>query len=136
MTRRGVRCLPGNFETEGIAVGGVAPVGRIVCNQVKVGKIPDEVGEGDVRFQPGEGGAETMMDAVAEGNVKIGGAAEVEAVGRGELGWIPVGRAEERHDALAFPNCLAAKIQIVGRHPGLVLDRTVEAKEFLDGGTG
>ena len=40
--------------------------------------------EGDGAFEPGEGGAEAEVDAVAEGDVVVALAVDVEAVGVGE----------------------------------------------------
>ena len=47
--------------------------------------------EGDLGLHAGQGSAQAVVDAVAEGDVAAGVAAEVEAVRVGELGGIPVG---------------------------------------------
>jgi len=57
--------------------------------------------EGDLSLHAGQGSAQAVVDAVTEGDVAAGVAAEVEAVRAGELGGIPVGGTGRDEDPLA-----------------------------------
>ena len=74
------------------------------------------------------------MDAVAEGHVAVVAAADVEAVGFGELLRVPVGGALHGPDALSRPKPFASQFKVGYHHPGNALDGAVVAQAFLDGG--
>jgi hypothetical protein len=59
------------------------------------------VGEGDLRFEASELGAEAVVEAVAERQRPHVGAVDVEAVGIGEARRIAIAGAEDQHDLLA-----------------------------------
>jgi hypothetical protein len=58
-----------------------------------------------------------VVNAVTEGDVAAGVAAEVEAVGAGELGRIPVGRTDHREDPLTRRDVHAADRHVLGGEP-------------------
>src|SRR5205085_3855914 len=59
-------------------VQGLARLPRLVARQANVVQPLEQVGQGDPRFEPRQGGAEAEVDAVAEGQVRIGLAVDVE----------------------------------------------------------
>ena len=58
----------------------------------------EEVGEGDAGFHACKGGAYAGVDAVAEGDVGIGLAGDVEAVGVWEYFFVAIGGADHGED--------------------------------------
>ena len=73
------------------------------------------------------------MDAVAEGQMRVGIAADVEALGVGEGLRIAVGRVHEGEDALAAPDQASAELDVVGGDARQGAGRPVVAQPFLDG---
>ena len=61
----------------------------------------DEEAEGDGGFGAGEGGAEAVVEAVAEDEVAVGAAGEVEAVRVGEVRGVPGGGGQGDLDGVA-----------------------------------
>ena len=59
------------------------PVGRAAA-QTDIGIALGQPPGGDLRLEPRQRGAEAEMDAVAEGEMRVGIAADVEALGVGE----------------------------------------------------
>ena len=65
------------------------------------------------------------MDALAEGQVRVGVTADVEAPRVDETLWVVVGRPQEEGDRLACLDGLAAHFDLVECHPRSQLHRTV-----------
>ena len=86
--------------------------------------------EGDLPFNAGQGRPQAVMDAVAEGQVAVVAAEDVEAVGVGELPRVAVGGALHGPDALSPPQCFASQFEVGCHHPGNALDGTVVAQAF------
>src|SRR5258705_2006845 len=80
------------------ALAMLGPVG----GQRKLGQPLHERVDRDLALDPRQRGAETEVDAPAEGDVAIVGPPDVEAIGFGELGGIAVGGTDERHHHLAL----------------------------------
>ena len=74
----------------------------LVALETDVRQALGQSDSGDLRFQPRQRRAEAEMDAVAEGHVRVLGAADVEALGIVERLGIAVGRVHEGEDPLAF----------------------------------
>jgi len=74
------------------------------------------------------------VDAAAEGQLLVGRAAQVQAVGLGELVGIPVGGAQHGHQQLPFEDGPAAQFEVRCRDPGRPLHRRVPTQQLLDGG--
>ena len=74
-----------------VDVEGLTGRPRIVGGGFEMFETAEEISEGDSGFHSGEGCADAGMDAVAEGDVGIWVAGDIEAVGFGELFWIAVG---------------------------------------------
>src|SRR5262252_7052282 len=73
------------------------------------GKAVEHCVERDFRLQARQGSAQAEMDAPPEGDVPIGLALNVKAIGIGELGLIAVGRGEPGHNKLIWPDALVAE---------------------------
>ena len=96
--------------------------------------------EGDLGLHASQGSAQAVVNAVAEGDVAAGVAAEVEAVRVGELGGVPVGGTDRggrngcgpgAHAGVRGRGCLGLR---PGRGPGirLALARLVVVLVGLD----
>ena len=70
--------------------------------QPDVGKPLDRVAKGDLALQPRQRSAETEVDAMAEREVRIWSAPEIEVTGICKLARVAVGRVGEGEDALAL----------------------------------
>src|SRR5215467_5867033 len=86
----GERDEPAKDETVAMRPGERVTVG----GEPQAGVTAEQGLESDPGFEPGQGCAEAVMDAVAEPEVRPIAAADVENVGRGEAARIAVGRAQ------------------------------------------
>src|SRR5947209_7185114 len=89
--------------------------------------------ERDFRLQARQGSAQAEMDATPEGEVTIGLALNVEAIGIGELSLVAVRRGDTGHDHLLWPNALVAEHRLGGRNARHGPHRGVIAQGLLDG---
>jgi hypothetical protein len=106
-----------------------------VGGEGEVGEAVEEGGEGVLGFETGERGADAVVDAVAEAEVGVVAAGEVEQVGLVEAGGVAVSGGEDDQDRVAGGDGLAAEGDRGGGvAPGGELHRAVVAEEFLDGG--
>ena len=81
---------------------------------------PEHLFEGDADLEARQVRAETEVDAVAEGQMRVGVPAEDERVRLGEAAGVPVGRALPDDDLLARRGCvLAAELASTCRRPPL-----------------
>ena len=88
--------------------------------------------EGDLPFQLGQRGTEAEMDAIAQSDVAIGLAGDIEGVRLGKLGWVPIGRRERRGHDLAGRNRQAGQLDISrGEAPGS-RKRRIEPEDLID----
>ena len=83
-------------------------------------------------FDAGQGRPQAVVDAVAEGQVAVVAAEDVEAAGVGELPRVAVGGALHGPDALPPPQGLSSQFEVGCHHPGNALDGAVVAQAFLD----
>ena len=74
------------------------------------------------------------MGAVAEGDVVVGVAGDVEIFGAGEVFGIAVGGADEREDELAGEEGLAVHFDLAGGGAHHPLQGGAVAEDFFDGG--
>ena len=81
--------------------------------QAQVAEPLQERLEGDAGFQPGQGGAQAVVDAASEGNVAGVGTGHVQLVGAVEPFWIVVGAADEQGEPTGRPHLLAADLRVV-----------------------
>src|SRR5262245_22736873 len=84
--------------------------------------------EGDPRLHAGNVHSRAGVVAVAEGDVAVGLAADVEAVGLGELRRVAVGGADAQGDGGAFGEALAAKLERRSQSAVVELDRALVAQ--------
>ena len=104
--------------------------------QAEIAETAQQRVEGDLPLHPGERRADAEVSAVAEAEVRVGMAPDVEALRIGELRRITIGRGEHAHDLLARLDGLAAEVEIGGRGPHHELERRLVAERLLDGRTG
>lgn len=88
----------------------------------------------DPGFHSGEGGAEAVVDAVAEGEVVAGAAGDVEAVGVGEVAGIAVGGSEADEEHGAGGKVDAGHGDGAGGGAEQAMHGGVPPEDFLDGG--
>ena len=84
-------------------------------------------------FEPGQGRAQAEVDAVAEGQVMVDLAVDVEPVGVGEPPLVPVARGGQQEDGAPGGHHLAVVLDVLGHVPGLHRRRGLEAEQLLDG---
>ena len=94
----------------------------------------EEVSEGDAGFHAGESGAEAGMDAVTEGDVEVGFAPDIKAVGLGEVFGIPIGRTNHGQNQPAGGHDLPVDFDVLAWRAHNPLDRGAEAQYFFNGG--
>src|SRR5215475_12520828 len=91
--------------------------------------------ESNPGFEPGQGRAEAVVDAVAEPEVRPVAAADVEYVGHREPARIAVSRAQAHQHLLVRGDLDAVEGHRLGRHPERGMrDRGGEADELVDRG--
>mgnify|MGYP003693908325 CR=1 FL=1 len=101
--------------------------------QAVVREARQEAADRDPPFEPGQTHADALMDPRAEGDVAVRRAADVEAVGLGELLGIAVGRRRCRASPASAARMTTPPISAgAGRDPVAELVRALEAQELLD----
>ena len=98
----------------------------------EVAEALDQHAERHAALEPGEGRAEAEVDAVAEGDVPVRAAPDVEPLGIRELGFVAVRRADPGDGRLAGPERLAADLSVFHHGPEHRLDRRAIAEHLLD----
>lgn len=93
----------------------------------------DQRADGHLRLELGQRAAEAEVRAVAEAEVPVARAGQVEPVGVLEALGVPVGRGEEQVGQLALAQRPPADRDVLGGDPDDRLGRRVVAGEFLDG---
>src|SRR5579863_7085330 len=88
--------------------------------------------QGHARFQPGDRGAETMMDSVAEGEMPLGWPAEIESLWICPDFGIPVGSAVKQGDHRSRGNHGVPHRHVFGCRASQMLQRRLEAQNLLD----
>ncbi len=97
MPRWPARPLPQRHRQLAQAAEGLARLpDQLVGRQPHIGQAAHQRAKGDLPFEQGERCADAVVDAVAERDVPILLAPDVEPVGVGKLRWIAVGRAQDR----------------------------------------
>ena len=81
---------------------------RFIADPFQVGKVLKESAEGDPGLHPRQRGAKAEVDTVAEGDVRIGVAGNVEFFGLLKVFWVAIGRADDGKNELARREGLAA----------------------------
>lgn len=94
----------------------------------------DELADGDLALDAGEGGAEAEVNAHAEGEVAVVGAGDVEAVGVGKLRGVAVGGTEEEDGLGVLGDDAVGDLDVIEGIAAGELDGRVETEDLLDGG--
>ena len=101
----------------------------------QAGVTAKQLFESDAGFQPGQRGAQAVMRAVAEAEVRPVAAAGVEDVGRWEAARVAVGRAQAHQHLFVRGDLDAVEGDRLGRDPERgVRDWGGEPDQLLDGG--
>ena len=78
-------------------------------------------------------GPDAKVSTVAERQVVIVCATDIERVGIGEMFRIAIGGREHGENEIALPNPLRTKFDVFHGDPSEILHRTVETQELFDG---
>ena len=105
-----------------------------VCCQPQPRHPPQQGRDRQLGFKPCQGRAQTVVDTVAEGDMRVVLTGDIEPVGCGKLRRVMVGRAEHNQDLLVLLNTLAANFDLAKRNPGRHLHRPVVSQELLNRG--
>ncbi len=104
-----------------------------LTRQLEIGKPRDQCRQRHLPFEARQRCPDAEMDPVAERQVAVVGASEVQPVGLGKPTRIPIRRAEPKFDEVSRANPRTAQRQVVRRQPRGHLGRTVVAEQLLDG---
>ncbi len=88
--------------------------------------------ERDAPLEARQRGPQAEVDAVAERDVVVDAAVDVEAIGIGELALVAIGGAGEQQHLRAGGHDLAVQLDVAGRPSALHRRRRLEAQELLD----
>ena len=97
------------------------------------GKAAEQPSDRDLTLQPGQRGADTVVDAVPERYMAAGLAGDIEPVWIGEAVTVTVPRKQRDEDKLAGRDLDAAVHRFGGDSRSSGAEGTVIAEEFLDG---
>jgi hypothetical protein len=97
-----------------------------------VGEAVEQRLEGYQALHARQRGAQAVMDAAAEGHVLAGVARNVESMRLREGGGIAVGRSQDQHDFVSFPDLVAKEVEILHGDALGDLHRPVIAQELVD----
>ena len=112
---------------------GVAPARRRV-HEAQSGQAAKDRRNRDLRLQPRQWSADTVVNAAAEAQVVSGvGAADVEAVRLRETLRVAVGGAKQQHDAFAALRTLSTDPHVVLERARGALHRRVKTQDLLHG---
>ena len=100
-----------------------------------VGQTGVDLLEGDTTFEAGECRTQAEVGAVAEAEVPVGSARDVEDFGGlAELALVVVRSTDEQKHRVACPHRLTVTLDVGGQGAVHVLRRVVEPEHLLDGG--
>ena len=100
--------------------------------KAKVGLGGEEDRQGELEFEPREGGADAEVQPAAEGRVSTDRAGGIEAVGIGPDRGVAVGGAEEELHAVALGEAVAVDLDLFERDAGEDVEGRIVAEDFLD----
>src|SRR5262245_33436111 len=83
---------------------GVEPLRRAAAPRTEIREARQQRRQRELPLEPGQRRAETEVDAVAEGEVAVLRASELEPVRLAELGRIPVGGVDHEEEAIPPPD--------------------------------
>ena len=98
----------------------------------EVGRDIDEGTDGGASFEAGQRRAEAKVDATTEAQVRVRVAADVEAVGIVEPGWVAVGRTEQSDDERAGGDAGTGELDLARGDAAVGLHRCIEPERFVD----
>ena len=81
---------------------------RFIADSLHIGKPIEKISENDPRFHPRERGTQARVNTMAESDVRIGIARDVELFGVVEVFCVAIGRADHGKNELAGRKSLAA----------------------------
>ena len=130
-------CLTGALEADGEPVGAEdvqssAGLPRFVTGTRKATNLGEELDKGDSRLETRQRRADAEVNAVAEGEMRIGRASNVKAVRVGELDGIAVCGANHGQHPFARWNHVFSKLDLLSRGPEHELQRLTVAQHFFD----
>src|SRR5262245_33669250 len=96
----------------------------------------EQKGKRNARLEPCQLGAEAEVDALAEGEMPVRRAGDIEGIRVGELGRVPIGRIDDGKDAIAGLEALAADLVRDANDARHGVGGSVVAQELLDGRPG
>ena len=96
------------------------------------GEPSEELFEEDATFETGEVDAEAEVLGDAEAQVRVGSPEDVEGLGVGEHGFVPIGRGVHHGDLVAGRDRLVADHGVGARCPSEVVQRVVPPQDLLD----
>ena len=99
---------------------------------VPFGEAVERLLDHDLGFESGQARAEAEVDAVAERDVAVEGARDVEAIGVGVLALVAAGAPGEQRDLRVRGNRPAVPLDVAGHEAGLDRRRRLVAQELLD----
>src|SRR5207248_11128723 len=103
-----------------------------VCGELEVGQAAQQGLQGGAAFESGQGGAETVVDAVAVSEVLVVPAGEIEGVGLREACRVAVRRGQADQDGVAGGDALPADGQrLGGEAPGGQFHGAVVTEQLL-----
>jgi len=116
-----------------VHVQSLARLQRLIGGKFETLESLQQIGERDSGFGAGECGAQAKVNAVAKGDMRIGIAADIEAVRVCELAGIAVGRSHHGKHERSRGNHLAVHYDIAARRAHHPLQGGTVAEDFLDG---
>jgi hypothetical protein len=115
-------------------VGEVRPDPARRAGQLEPLYPPGQRAEHDAHLQPGQVNAEAQVrTAAAETEMPVGGAADIEDIRAGELGFVPVTRDVPEHHLVAGPDRRAAQFGVRGRRAAHEVRRAGPPEHLIGG---
>src|SRR5437763_8526911 len=106
---------------------------RVVDVDFPLGEPPEDLSERDAALEPGEGSAEAIVDAVAEGELWADAPVDVEPVTVGVVTVVAVGRSDEEHHDAPRGHGPAVQVHAAGNVARRVRGGGLVAADLLDG---
>lgn len=124
--------IPGHYEflrwrREGLVLLTNLPERRLPAPSVIPGPLPSRIVPAACarRVPRGQGSADAAMDAVSEGDVKLGAdPGEIERFAIGPDVLVPVGRAQDGKHGLALADAPGTEVNVPGGDPGQPVPRS------------
>ena len=113
-------------------VQGLARFPRFVAGKLQKAVAEQKVGQRNARLKPRQRRAQAEVAAVAECEMRIGIARDVEPLGSVELPGIAIRRADHRQHQLARRDQLAMHLDVALRRPHHPLQRRAVAQHLFD----